>query len=198
MDFLRDSKDALLNKAADAIEKGKVIVSPTDTVYGFLARADNKKAVEKIYKIKKRPKIKPLAVFIKDIKMAKELADINAEQEKILKKHWPGRFTFILKYRKPLEQFHRIVPMVVGKNNTIAIRIPNHKFLHDLLNKINKPLAQTSVNISGKPTLTKISDIKEFIAGSGLAILIIDAGNLKKSKPSKIIDITFRKIVRLR
>ena len=53
MDFLRDSKDALLNKAADAIEKGKVIVSPTDTVYGFLARADNKKAVEKIYKIKK-------------------------------------------------------------------------------------------------------------------------------------------------
>ena len=61
------------------------MICPTDTVYGLVADATNKKAVEKIFKIKKRPRSKPLAVFVKDIKMAKELAEIDERQEEILK-----------------------------------------------------------------------------------------------------------------
>ena len=76
------------------------MICPTDTVYGFLADAENKKAVDKIYKIKKRPKSKPLAVFVKDFKMAKELAEINENQEKILKNKWPGKYTFVLERKK--------------------------------------------------------------------------------------------------
>jgi L-threonylcarbamoyladenylate synthase len=69
-----------INKIVEFLNGGGVVVFPTDTVYGFLADAQNKKAVEKIYKIKKRPKLKPLAVFVKDLKMAKELAEINEKQ----------------------------------------------------------------------------------------------------------------------
>ena len=129
-----------LNKALSALKKGKVIVCPTDTVYGFLSVASDKKAVEKIFKLKRRPRSKPLPVFVNGLKMAKELAEINEKQEKTLNKYWPGKYTFVLK---------------ALNGGTIALRIPEYKFLNDLLKKINKPLAQTSANISGqrKPRL---------------------------------------------
>ncbi|MDD5011847.1 MAG: L-threonylcarbamoyladenylate synthase, partial [Phycisphaerae bacterium] len=171
-------------------------IFPTDTVYGFLADATNKKAVEKIYKIKKRPKSKPLAVFVKDLKMAKEMAEIDVRQEKILKAKWPGKFTFIFQRKfpevGPPEKLYGL------DKKTIALRIPKYKFLNDLLNKINKPLAQTSVNISGQPLLTKISDIIKIIGRSDLPIIIVDAGDLKNDKPSTIIDLTADTLTRLR
>lgn len=189
MEIIKLSQRAV-NEAVNCIKNGEVVIFPTDTVYGFLADASNRKAVDKIYKIKKRPRSKPLAVFVRDLKMAKQLAEISKEQEKILKKYWftrrslgeggPGAYTFVLK--------SKIKNPLITKNKTIALRIPKYKFLQNLLKKINKPLAQTSVNISGKPTLQKSEDIiKEF---GKLNILFIDAGNLKNTKPSKIIDLT--------
>ncbi len=186
-----------LNKIIEFLNNGGVVVCPTDTVYGFLADATNKKAVEKIFKIKKRPRSKPLAVFVSNIKQAKELAEISVEQEKILTlrlrsgqaKYWPGKYTFILK-QKPCEIGSHTKLYGIDKK-TIALRIPKYKFLNDLLKKVNRPLAQTSVNISGQPVLTKISDIiKEFEKQKNQPDLIIDAGNLSKIKPSKIVDLT--------
>ncbi len=168
-------KSAALNKAVNILKAGGVVVCPTDTVYGFLALASNKKAVEKIYKIKKRPKSKPLAVFVRDIKMAKQLAKISKEQEAVLRKYWPGKYTFVLK----------------SGNKTVALRIPKYKFLNDLLKKINRPLAQTSVNISGRPEMRKIKDIiAVFEKQKNKPDLIIDGGDLPKRKPSAIIDLT--------
>lgn len=172
-----------INKVIDFLNDGGIVICPTDTVYGFLAQATNKKAIDKIYKIKKRPRTKPLPVFAKNIKMAQDLAEINAEQIKILKQKWPGKFTFILKSKK---------------RGTIALRIPKYKFLNDLLKQVNRPLAQTSVNISGQPALTKITDIIEKFGGSDLPILLIDAGNLPKSNSSTIIDLTNNKAKILR
>ncbi|MEK7663967.1 MAG: L-threonylcarbamoyladenylate synthase [Patescibacteria group bacterium] len=178
-----------LNKAVAVLKKGGVIVCPTDTVYGFLADAANKKAVEKIYKIKQRPKSKPLPIFVKGFKMARDLAQIDEKQAKILKKFWPGKYTFILKRKSPDARRRGIYG---GDRKTIAIRIPKYKFLNDLLEKINRPLVQTSVNISGYPSLNKIEDIKKIIGRTSLPMLIIDKGDLPKSRPSKIIDLTSR------
>ena len=171
-----------VSKAIKVIMQGGVVVFPTDTVYGFLASALNKKAVDRIFAIKKRKKSKPMAIFVKDIRMAKKLAEISEHQEKILKRYWPGKITVVLK-GKPGMKLYGV------KKNTIEIRIKKYKFLNDLLKKINKPLAQTSVNISGELFLIKINDIiKKF--GRYKDVLIISAGNLKKSKPSKILDLT--------
>jgi L-threonylcarbamoyladenylate synthase len=173
-----------INKAADVIKKGGVVVFPTDTVYGFIADAANKKAVGKIYKIKKRARSKPLPVFVKDIKIAQELANISKDQEKVLKKHWPGKYTFVLEIRKTAKLYGQ-------DKKTIALRIPKYKFLNDLLKKINKPLVQTSVNISGEPELKKIKEIIEkFKDNKNKPNLIINRGNLLKSKSSKIVDLT--------
>jgi len=178
-----------INEITTALKNGAVLVCPTDTVYGFLADATNKRAVDKIYKIKKRLKSKPLPIFVKDIKMAKELAEINEKQSKVLKSKWPGGYTFVLN-RMGSAKFYGI------DKKTIAVRIPKYKFLNSLLNKINQPLVQTSVNVSGQPSLNKISDIINQL--SKFNVLIIDGGNLKKSKPSKIIDFTKDKIKILR
>lgn len=160
-----------------AIKKGKVVVCPTDTVYGLVCDAANKKAVERLFKIKKRPKEKQIPIFVKDIAMAKKLAEINKEQEDFLKKVWPGKVTAVLKKKN-------------GKG-TIGLRIPNHKFVLSLAKYVNRPLTGTSANISGNKASTKIKEVlKQFEGQKYQPDLVIDKGNLPKSKPSTVIDLT--------
>lgn len=198
-----------LDKAITVLKRGGVVICPTDTVYGFLADAGNKKAVTKIYKIKKRPKAKPLPVFVSGIKMAKEIADIDSKREKVLKKYWPGAYTFVL-------------PKKNGGN--IALRMPKSAFLLKLMKKLGKPLAQTSANISGQEPLNSAEQIMATFGKSKLVGLIIiedseenegiamssfpnGADNMVlhiasskplAGKPSKVIDLTARSLTRLR
>jgi len=180
-------KNIDLKNLAREIKKGRVIVCPTDTVYGLLADATNKKAVEKIFKIKKRPKTKPLPIFIKDLETAKRLAIIDKNQERFLKKAWPGKITAVLK-RKAANRKQKIYGI---DKKTIALRISKYKLVLELLKAINKPLTGTSANISGKPATTKIKDIlRQFQNKKFQPDLILNTGNLKSSKPSKVIDFT--------
>ena len=175
----------VFQKAVAAVKKGEVLVCPTDTVYGLLCDAANKKAVKKLFKIKKRSKNKPIPIFVRDIKMAKKLAKINSQQEKFLRKIWPGPVTVVL----PIK----------GKKGTIGIRIPKHKWLLNLVKQLGCPLAESSANISGKPASTRIKEVlKQFTLrrGSGQGNqkyqpdLVIDVGDLRESKSSKVIDLT--------
>jgi len=170
---------------AKSTRKGKVVVCPTDTVYGLICDATNKKAVEKLFKIKKRTKRKPIPIFVKDLKMAKKFADIDKNQEKFLKKVWPGKIIVVLKRKNKLPK------ILFGRTKTIGLRIPNYEIINQLLMIINSPSTGTSANISGKPSSTKINEItSQFKSQKYQPDLIIDAGNLPKSKPSIIIDLT--------
>lgn len=182
-----------IKNTIDLLKRGKVVICPTDTVYGLICDANNKKAVARLFKIKKRPKNKPILVFVKDIKMAKELAYISKNQGKFLKKVWPGKVTVVLKRKVQSAKLK-----IYGVNKkTVALRIPNHKVISYLLSVIGLPLTGTSANISGKPASTKIKEVLKqfpFRHGSGQGEyqpdLVIDAGNLPRSKPSKVIDLT--------
>lgn len=189
MEVIKINNKKAVSIAAQALKNGSVIVCPTDTVYGFLADATNRKAVNLIFKIKKRDKSKPLPVFIDGLKMANKIAVIDSKETAIIKKYWPGKYTIVLPRRNA---------KIYGvEKKTIALRIPKFKFLNNILKKINKPIVQTSVNISGKDPLNKIGDmIKEF---KGLKnLLIFDGGNLPKNKPSTVIDLTKEEIKILR
>lgn len=195
-------------KVAELLKKGKVIVYPTDTVYGLICDARNKTAVKKIFKIKKRDRKKPLPLFVRDIKMAKEFSLIDRNQEKFLRKVWPGKTTAILTRLRPA-----FAEAAAGKQGfggqgkkgeeiygvdkkTIALRIPEYRPLNCLLEKINYSLAETSANISGGLASTKIKEvISQFKNqpptknGGGQPDLIIDGGILSK-KSSTVIDLT--------
>lgn len=169
----------------DFLKQGKVVLFPTDTVYGFLADATNKKAVEKIFKIKDRPLEKPLSLFVENLKMAKKLTKINDQQEKFLKMAWPGKVTAVLKRKKIKEKLYGT------KKNTIAIRVPNYEPLNFLLKQLDFPLVQTSANLSGRPASGNLKKIlKEFKNKKYQPDLIVDAGNLPQNNPSIIIDLT--------
>jgi L-threonylcarbamoyladenylate synthase len=187
--------DKIIKKVIEYLKEGKVVVCPTDTVYGLLVNAKDKKAVEKIFKIKKRRKNKPLPLFVKDIKMVKSLAKISKKEEKFLKKFWPGKITVILKYKNknlPQGTFDQ-------KNKKIGLRIPDYKLINNIFKKINFPLSGTSANISGKAPSTKIKEIiKQFQNQKHQPDLIIEAGNLPKSQPSTIIDLTEKEFKILR
>ncbi len=178
----------ILKITTQSIEEGKAIICPTDTVYGLICNAENKAAVRKIFKIKKRNFQKPISVFIKDLKMAKKIARIDKRQEKILRKLWPGKAIVVLKSKRKFPEG------IVCQWGKIGLRIPNCKLLNELLKQFKEPLAQTSANISGKPASNKIEEIvKQFEKEKYQPDLILDAGKLKTSKPSAVIDLTSKK-----
>ncbi len=186
------NKREALEKSLKTIKEGKVVVCPTDTVYGLIADAKNRSAVRKIFKIKKRSFEKPLPVFVKDLKMAKSIADIGKIQEKILKKVWPGKVTAVLSAKSL-----RFPKGILSKDKKVGLRMPRHKLLTSLLKELGSPLAETSANISGNKATTKIKDVlREFSKEKHQPDLILDAGNLKNSLPSTVIDLTSLKILR--
>ncbi len=195
MEILKLSRKNLtkaVKETARIIKQGKVVILPTDTVYGLAADAASKKAVSKIFKIKQRTNNKPLPLFVKNIREVKKFAKINKKQEIFLKKVWPGKTTVILERKKGKKIYG------VGKEN-IGLRIPKYKLITILLRKLNRPLVGTSANLSGKPASTKIKEvIKQFKNMIYRPDLIIDAGNLPKSRPSKVVDIREEKIKILR
>lgn len=175
---------SLRQKVTKMIVKGKIVVFPTDTVYGILANPTKKEVVEKIFRIKKRSPKNHLPLFIKNVVMARKFAQTNRKQERFLKKVWPGRVTLVLK-RKKRKNLYGIAP------TTIALRVPDFKPLNLLLEKLDIPLTATSSNISGKPLFNNITMmLKQFSKHRYKPDLVVDIGSLPKRKPSTIIDLT--------
>lgn len=178
------SKEEIVKEAVKAIEKGRVIVSSTDTVYGLLADATNKKAVHKALLIKGREKGKPFPIFVRDIAMAKSLARVSSRQETILKKSWPGKITLVLESRGKL-------PKETGTKEYIGLRIPKHKLVQEILEQTKRPFIGTSANLAGKPSLSEgKAVIAQFQKRKHKPDMVFDAGKLPRSQVSKVIDIT--------
>ena len=164
-----------ITEAVSILKTGGIIVYPTETAYGLGCDATNKKAVRKIFVIKKRAKAKKLPVIVSSVRMAKRYAIIKKNQEKMLKK----KYTTI------------VFP---AKRGTIALRISSSNIARSLTKGLGKPIVATSANISGSEPIYEIKKIKKLFAGKIDAI--IDAGNLKKRKPTRIIDATSGKVIR--
>lgn len=174
----------LAKNAVSALQKGKALACPTDTVYGLLADATNKKAVKKVLLIKGRKETKPLPIFVKDIAMAQRLARFGTSQKKFLTKVWPGKVTVVLKSRG-------VLPKETGTSKTIGLRIPKHKLMQLILQKAKKPLTGTSANLSGERPLSDSKEIiKQFAKRKYKPDIVVDGGKLPFSKPSVVIDIT--------
>lgn len=192
----------ILIKAIGFLKAGGVVVAPTDTVYGLLADVFNQKTLEKVFVIKGRRENKPLPVFVDSFEMLDKVAFVkNQEVEEFLEKSWPGKITCILPSRgwMPLKVRGGSSPLPSDRLN-IAVRIPNHHFLLELIKRFGGPLTGTSANYSGRGPYTEIEKVvSEFKHLPIKPDLIIDAGDLPKSSASTIYDCTIwpPKILRL-
>lgn len=165
-------------------EEGKVVALKTDTVYGLVCNAFDKKATDKIYSIKNREKRKPLSIFIKNIDEVEKYIDgenLTPYVRRIMERYWPGALTII--FKKKDHTFDNITAGV----NSIGIRIPNDNDLINILNSVNFPLAQTSCNISGEAEYRSADEIKSKLGD--LIDLIVDGGELKSNTPSTILSV---------
>lgn len=184
MSISRIGVSAALHVAVNALSQGKVLVCPTDTVYGLLADATNKNAIQKIFQIKGREKGKPLPIFVKDIAMAQRIARFGTSQEKYMRRVWPGKVTVVLKSRG-------VLPKETGTKDSIGLRIPEHKLVQLILQNANTPLTGTSANLAGQPSVSDSKEIiKQFSERKYKPDIFLDAGKLPLSRPSRVVDIT--------
>ena len=181
-----------INQAVKKILEGEIIFIPTDTVYGIAANPYNNEAIKKIFAIKRRPLSSSLVLLCSNLKMAKKYAVFNKIANNLVKDFWPGPLTLILKKTT----HSKISKKWLSKNNSIGIRIPDHKVPKKIIDKCKFPIFCTSANISGKKSSRDIKDIiKNF---KNEKITIINDGKTKFKKESTIIDVTENKIKILR
>lgn len=177
------------------IKNGKVAVLPTDTVYGLSCIAVNKKAIDRIYKIKKRDKDKPLLVLVGSYHMLHDYFFVSVKQEKFLRTVWPPKTKDIgspdLKLRPTtviLKSRGKFPENLNAGSENVAVRLPNDKFLATLIKQIGAPIVSTSLNISGKENLTSLEALDTYFKKEK-PDLVVDSGKLKNKKPSKLLDI---------
>jgi len=174
-----------LQKAAEFILRGGIVAAPSDTVYGLFADATNPDAVKRIFRIKKRPETKPVLVVVRDLEMVKKLAYVDKRMEKILSMMWPGAVTVVLQKKAELP------PLLTANKNTIGLRLPDYKILNYLLELTGKPLTATSANIFGEEETTDVDVVIELFRKAILRPdIILDAGKLKFSEPSTVLDLS--------
>lgn len=172
----------LINKVKEVLEEGGVIVFPTDTVYAYGCDIKDKRAIEKIYRLKKMDKKKPLSFIFTDISEISEyVRNVSDDAFKIMKKAFPGPYTFIFKASK-------LVPKIVVTNQkTIGVRIPENNIALDIVRALGRPILATSVfNLSGEYLIDPKELEKVF---RNEVDLVIDAGP-KPAEPSTVVDLS--------
>ena len=156
----------------------KVIIFPTDTVYGIGTPIYDLDGIERIYHIKSRVKDKPLACLCADIEQIEDIAVVDENAKKLIMKFLPGCLTIILKSKD------KVVETIGYK--TIGVRIPNHKLALEIL-KENGPMLTTSVNDSGEIPLNNYAEI--FIKYNSLVEAIYDSDIPSSNLSSTVVKI---------
>ena len=169
----------VIRKAQRFITEGKLVIFPTDTVYGLAADPFNENAVIHLLKVKQRDTDKGLPVLIANLDMARELVQFSPMALSIASKFWPGALTLVLPIKKTISE------LVTGYRNSLGIRIPNLTVAKQLA---EIPIIGTSANISGQNSPITADDAIEQL---GVSVdLVLDCGPTREGLPSTIIDLT--------
>ena len=183
-DFKESIKEDELLDVKNAFSNGKLVIFPTETVYGIGANAFDSKAVDSIFVAKGRANDNPLIVHIANFDILKDLVyEPNEIEKKLIDAFMPGPFTLILKKK------NTIPDNVTCGLDTVGIRFPENEIARKILEFTNLPIAAPSANISSKPSGTKIEDIKDEF--NGKVDIIVDGGECKigiESTVVKVID----------
>ncbi|BBJ32353.1 threonylcarbamoyl-AMP synthase [Rickettsia asiatica] len=177
----------MISKAVQFIKSGKVVIFPTETVYGIGADATNNEACLKIFQFKNRPAINPLIVHVSSIEQAKEIGKFNDLATKIAEKFWSGPLSIVV----PLKENTNIASAVTAGLNTIAIRMPSYPLALELINQSGVPIAAPSANPSNYISPTNVQHVtKHFKDNEEIFILAPEIYQSEYGLESMIIDTT--------
>jgi tRNA threonylcarbamoyl adenosine modification protein (Sua5/YciO/YrdC/YwlC family) len=171
-------KPRLIAQAVAILAAGGVIAYPTDTTYGLGCSILSRKGIERIYRIKQRERKKPFSFICSDLAEVSRYARLSNFAFKTLRRYLPGPYTFVL-------EASRIVPeLVMTKQKTVGIRIPDNSVCLALVASLGQPIVTTSANRSGEDPIGDPLQVHEEL-GSELD-LVIDGGLLSPNVSSVI------------
>ncbi|MGM0441774.1 MAG: L-threonylcarbamoyladenylate synthase [Elusimicrobiota bacterium] len=165
-------KKAKIEKTVKTLNRGGVVILPTDTVAGICAKPGKEKAIRRIYKIKNRSMDKPLALLVPGVNQVWDWVKKTENLENRLEKEWPGATTFILN---------------TTENETIGVRMPDCAPLLKIMESTG-PLCATSANISGDAAAGGVEEVPKKLKNK--VDLTVNFKEQYSGKPSKIIDLT--------
>jgi len=139
------------------LKKGKIILYPTDTVWGLGCDATNKEAVSKIYQLKNREENKSLVILVNSVEMLRNYVEEVPDKVLEIIKNTIQPTTIIYNNAKNLAN------NTIAADGSIAIRIPEDAFCLDLIEKLGKPIVSTSANRSGEETPKSFSEISQSV-----------------------------------
>ncbi len=172
-----ETLDAILHAAEDTAA-GKLVVYPTETVYGIGADVFNQKAVKSLFMAKKRPFDMALSVAVADKKMMEEVAVLNENADKLIEAFLPGPLTIIIKKKKEVSD------MVTSGSQKVGLRIPDNRVALELVKRTG-PIISTSANLHSHPDAVEVgSAVKDL--GDKVSTYL-DAGPCTLGKPSTIV-----------
>ena len=181
--FNPDSK--VLERAARLLDRGEVIVCPTDTGYAFSVNALDAGAVAKVFHLKGRVYSNPIHIAVSSIDEAEKYAFVTDIARYLAARYLPGGLTLVLKKKE-------IIPsMLVAGLDTVGIRVPDNKIMLRLVEMTGHPLTATSANVSGRPGTYSIDEVTaQFGDNLAQVALLLDQGPLKTHELSTIVDLT--------
>ena len=170
----------LISRVVSELKQGALIAYPTDTTYGLGCDIFNKRGVKNIYQIKQRDPKKPFSFICADLSDVANYSQVSNFAFKIMKRHLPGPYTFVL-------EATRIVPdNLTTRQKTVGIRIPQDEIALAIVRELGHPLVTTSANISGEEALHDPHEIDQVMGR--MLDLVVDGGN-RLGDPSTIISL---------
>ena len=169
-----------ISKAVDILNNEDLVAIPTETVYGLAGNIFSEKAIRKIFEMKQRPLFNPLIVHTDDKGQLSNFVRHIPEKAQILANHfWPGSLTMVLP-KQP-----SVPDLITAGKDTVAVRIPNHPLILDLLSRLDFPLAAPSANTFGNISPTKPEHVKSYFDGQ--LSMVLDGGDCDNGIESTII-----------
>ncbi len=177
-----------MKELVELFESGKIAILPSDTVYGIFADATNVEAIKRVDEAKGSNK--PHLMVVSSIEMLKEyVSEIDDLQEKIIKEYWPNTLTILFKKNS------KVSDELTKGSPFVGVRMPNNKFLLELLNEYKKPLLSSSANITNEKVITNVNMLDDRLKSK--IDYIYDAGDLSDIA-STLIKVENNKIIFLR
>lgn len=164
----------------EALRADKLVVAPTDTIYGLLARADSPRAVDELYRVRRRDRTKSCIILLGS---TNDIPELTAEQRRIYQQLYCERPTTIVARVSP-----DVIPHLVRTDATLAFRVvPSGTVLSELIQCVG-PLLAPSANLAGQPPATTINEAIAYF-GDEVAVYV-DGGEVAEAVPSRIIKFT--------
>lgn len=179
---LATEKKFNFESAIEYLKQGKIVIYPTETLYGMGVDAQNEKAIEELFRIKKRSLKKPISVLIPGKKeISKYCKNISPTAQALIQSFWPGPLTIVLNS----DSF----PKGVSENGKVGFRVSSHPLVQNFLLQYARPITTTSANISNKETP---DDPMEFfkIFPKDSFVLIQEIKPSRPTNASTVVDCT--------